>query len=121
MFEEVKCAIKIAAAGTNPVSTGIKCNDGRYHDIECPGFYKFAVFRLLKAIPIQFELGFGRYLAKAHREIFSDDGRKNALFHPPCAIDERPGVDLVMHRQVAADECTAAKPGRTNDGIRNFF
>ena len=85
--QERKCAIKVATAHANSIAIVIEGNNGRYHKIECPRCDNFAVLWLGKAILIEDELAIGTELAKLHCEIFFDDGRKNALFHPPCALN----------------------------------
>lgn len=120
VFQERKSAIKIAAAHAEPIAISVEGDDGRQDDVQRANVDYFALLRFEETISVVFERGIGLHLTKSHGEFFSDDGRKNALFHPPCAIDERPGIDLLLGRQVTANACAAAKPGRPNDRVRDL-
>ena len=59
VFQEGKCAIKVAATHANPVAVIVKGNHWRNYDIQCPGRDDLTALWLCKTILIEDKLAFG--------------------------------------------------------------
>lgn len=117
MLQKRKRTVEIAAAHAESIALVIERDDRRNDQVEFPRRDHFALPGFFQAVPVADELAPGGHLAKSHGEIFLNNGHENALFHSPCAADQRPGVHLFWHRQVTGNELAAAKPARPDDSV----
>jgi len=120
-LQKRKCAIKVATAHADSV-TGIVERDDRCHDnVQQPGSDDFAANRLRKTESIDLDVGIRGHFAKPHNFIFCENWRKNALFHVPTALNNRPRINFIRRRQIASDKRCALKPARPRYFFCNYF
>lgn len=119
--KERKRAVEVTAAHTNPVARCIEGDQGCDDDIESIRVDEVALSRFEQVVPVAYEVRVGGYCAEPHGAFVAQNRRGKLFSHRKCARDDRPGVDLLVARQVAGDLPSTAKKTRPHDGIANAF
>jgi len=100
MPQEVKCPVVIAAAHANAIADQVECNQRCDAQIQLRGCYRPLGGGLEQSEITPHQVGGRPNFGKDKWAGFFCDRRKNALFHAPCALDQRPGIDLFGGWQV---------------------
>ena len=103
MSEECETSIEIAAAHADAISIVVEGGQRSDDDIELLWCDARRRYGLPQSVTIALEPRIGRQFVKVHLAVSIDDGCKNALLCAPRARDDRPRVDLIPRRQIAAE------------------
>ena len=96
-------SIIVGASHADSIAVAVENNGRRYNNIQLSRVNQESACRFPDTESVLFELGLGRDLAEHHLRRSAQNRNKNALVCAPSARNDFSRIDLVVHRQVAAD------------------
>ena len=113
--QKSECTIVVTAAHTDTMQVGVENNRRCNDDVELPGRNNKSACWFPDAHFVLCEFRVFEYFAKDHLSLLAQNRYENALVCAPGSFDDFTCIDLVVGRQVTADQPAGVKLARRDD------